>query len=173
MNILKSLVLAVLAGFLITSCKNDSKVKPENKEKIITSIHDSKALEGTGANDMSGTFKLVQYQKLQEGNVGFHFKSQKLFEIYVGKYSDNSIINFDTYDVISVFGDTTTNETIYKVESLNLNADYPSLNVSSSFSGKKMSTHRPSLIITVPKDKLKNIPVIKLNGKEIAVTSMS
>ncbi len=162
--------IILFAGFIVlamVACKNEPgpggvEGAPEN---------DTKALEGTGAIDISMTHKLDPLQIVQEGNIAFNFKSQKSLDVYVD-FPETKEINFEENEVYAIFADKTVKETSFKVDTLDTKAEYPVLKVTSVISKKTVSEYRPYFIITVPKKDLKNMPEIRLDGSSIPVFGM-
>ncbi len=155
----------LLIGFV--SCKNEA----GSAEAEQTPKNDVVALEGTGAADVSTTHKLDPTQIVQDGDVAFHFKSQKSMDVYLD-WPQTEEINFDENEVFAVFSDKTIKETSFKVEKIDLKAEYPLLKVTSIISKKDVSEYRPFIVITVPKKDIKNMPEIRLDGSVIPVFGM-
>ncbi|MCE2788951.1 MAG: hypothetical protein LW630_03440 [Saprospiraceae bacterium] len=159
-------VFALLLVGLV-SCKNEA----GSAEAEQTPKNDVAALEGTGAADVSTTHKLDPTQIVQEGNVAFNFKSQKSMDVYLD-WPQTEEINFEENEVYAVFADKTIKETSFKVEKIDMKAEYPLLKVTSVISTKNVSEYRPFIVITVPKKDLKNMPEIRLDGSVIPVFGM-
>ncbi|MBK8627249.1 MAG: hypothetical protein IPN86_17285 [Saprospiraceae bacterium] len=157
----------------ITSCKND--IKTPNTDNANGSApvsqNDSKALEGTGASDMSATYKLDQTQIVQPGNVAFNFKSANSLQVYI-KSADANAINFEENEVFAIFADATIKETSFIVEGLDTKGETPVLNVKTKISEKTVAEYRPSYVVKIPKKDVKGVPTIRLDGAEIPVFGM-
>ncbi|MBK7699783.1 MAG: hypothetical protein IPJ39_14170 [Saprospiraceae bacterium] len=87
---------AVSLTFTVIYCKNDKATAAGETAAAaeVASPNDSKALEGTGAKDISVTHKLDQTQIVQEGNVAFNFKSLNSLQVYI-KSPQNESLNFN------------------------------------------------------------------------------
>lgn len=169
-----SFLISAILVLTIVSCKNDKASTnadttgtPQNVEVV---QNDSKALEGTGAKDISNTYKLDQTQIVQDGNRAFHFKSKNSMQVYVK--SANNDINFDENEVFAIFAEKTIKETSFKVEGIDTKSDIPTLNVSTIVSTKTVPEYRPSFVVTVPKSAIKGMPVIRLDSLVIPTTGM-
>jgi len=97
---------AVSLTFTVISCKNDKAASAGETAAAaeVASPNDSKALEGTGAKDISVTHKLDQTQIVQEGNVAFNFKSTlqvktKVTTKTVPEYRPSYVITIPKKDV--------------------------------------------------------------------------
>lgn len=165
---------AVSLTFTVISCKNDKATaagETTTAAAEVVSPNDSKALEGTGAKDISVTHKLDQTQIVQEGNVAFNFKSLNSLQVYI-KSPQNESLNFNDNEVFAIFADKTIKETSFVVEGLETSGEVPTLQVKTNISTKTVPEYRPSYVITIPKKDVKGIPVIKLDGSVIPVFGM-
>lgn len=169
-----SFLLCAALVITIASCKNDkastSADTTTTTQGAEVAQNDSKALEGSGAKDISSTYKLDQTQIVQDGNRAFHFKSKNSMQVYVK--SANNDINFDENEVFAIFAEKTIKETSFKVDGIDTKADIPTLNVSTIISEKTVPEYRPSFVVTVPKKDIKGIPVIRLDSLVIPTTGM-
>lgn len=174
---MKFIYLFVTVSFLglsISSCKNDAKSGNPDVESAVTTgevANDSKALEGTGASDISADYKLDQTQIVQPGNVGFNFKSAKSLKVYI-KSAEAEAINFADNEVFAIFADATIKETSFIVEALDNKGENTTLNVKTKISEKTVPEYRPSYVIQIPKKDVKGYPVIKLDGTIVPVFGM-
>lgn len=169
-----SFLFILSLSIIVVSCKNDTKVSTTTGEAAAASTvapNDSKALEGTGAADISTTYKLDQTQIVQEGNVAFNFKSQKSLNVYI-KSSDKNPLNFEQNEVFAIFADKTIKETSFSVEGLDIKGERPVLNLKTVISSNTVPEYRPSYVVTVPKNAVKGVPLIRLDGSEIPVFGM-
>ncbi|HMT53118.1 MAG TPA: hypothetical protein PKD16_07875 [Saprospiraceae bacterium] len=167
-------IIAVSLTFTVISCKNDKATvagETTTAAAEVASPNDSKALEGTGAKDISVTHKLDQTQIVQEGNVAFNFKSLNSLQVYI-KSPQNESLNFNDNEVFAIFADKTIKETSFVVEGLDTSGEVPTLQVKTNISTKTVPEYRPSYVITIPKKDVKGIPVIKLDGSVIPVFGM-
>jgi len=167
------LFLSCILTFGIIACKNDKSGSDESQKsnQDASPQNDSKALEGTGASDLSKTYKLDQTQIVQPGNVAFNFKSFNSLKVYI-KYDQEGQLNFDENEVFAIFAENTIKETSFKVESLDTKGEMPVLNVKTVVSTKTVPEYRPSYVVSIPKKDVKGIPVIRLDGVEIPVFGM-
>jgi hypothetical protein len=174
---MKYIYLAITAFYLsfsLVACKNDPKstnAEAGANDGSAAVQNDSKALEGTGASDLSETYKLDQTQIVQPGNVAFNFKSANSLKVYI-KSADADAINFDENEVFAIFAEATIKETGFIVEGLDTKGETPVLNVKTKISEKTVPEYRPSYVVKVPKKDVKGIPVIRLDGVEVPVFGM-
>lgn len=168
-------VFAVFA-LSISSCKNDKKevVNTETQAAVQNVLlNDTKALEGSGAKDVSEFFKLNQTQMLPEGNVAFHFKSQSSMDLYIYSYSDKEKIDFNTQEVVAVFCPKVGMETAFKVNKITFDSGLPFIDVDTIMNNKGlMNDVKPSFVVTIPKNRIAQTPAVSLNGQPLALTSM-
>jgi hypothetical protein len=164
------LILVVI--LFITACKNEgnkSTIGAEATATTPTTDNDNKALEGTGARDLSNVYVLSPAQAWPQVSTSFVFKSANLINAYFNTNgSDN--IDFSKSDALIIVCDTTSTGYDFKVDSLNFNATPGSISVSTVKNDKIKSLYRPHYFIAVPKDKMSTAPNIRLNGKLISTT---
>jgi hypothetical protein len=174
MKSLNLLVFLAIVSISILACKNDTKntnAEVTGTDAAPATLNDSKALEGTGASDLSATYKLDQTQIVQPGNVAFNFKSAKSLAVYI-KSADAEAINFEENEVFAIFADVSIKETAFIVEGLDTKGETPVLNVKTKVSEKTVPEYRPSYVVKVPKKDIKGTPIIRLDGAEIPVFGM-
>ena len=169
MKSIQGLILVFVLGAAMTSCKNDKAAGNQaiENEKTSKNLNDSKALTGTGVEDISETFVLDQTQVIQPGNVGFNFKTRNTFTVYLQTVGNN-IIDFDSNQVFAIFADETVKETFFKVENFDGSGEQPVLNVTTIVTQNTVPKYRPSYVVTVPKS-VEGFPIIRLDGSEIPV----
>ncbi len=175
---MKSLFSILMSCMLITaiqSCKSDTSASDAAGSTSTTapakSKNDTKALEGSGAVDISATHQLEQSQIVQEGNVAFGFKTLNALQVYI-KSPDNNKIDFTNNEVFAIFAEPTVKETNFKVQSIDLSGEQPVLNVESIITTNTVAEYRPSFVVTVPKKDIKGFPIIRLDGAELSVFLM-
>ncbi len=168
-------VFLVSLLFILVSCKPDGKSNQEAGAGSVSSVSETKAnnkiLNVAGAEDVSETFVLDQKQIVQDGNVGFNFKSANAMRIYLEMPGDQNI-DFENDEVFAIFSEKTVKKTSFKVEKIDLDAERPTIYVVSNISTETVVDYRPSFVVSVPKEKIKGYPLIKLDGIEIPVTTM-
>jgi hypothetical protein len=169
-------LLCFSVAIFFFSCKSDTRTGDGSSELSETtetvSPNNSKALEGSGAEDISGTFVLSPTQIVQEGNVGFHFKSASAMRIYLDMPGEQNVA-FVKNDVYAIISEKTVKETTFKVESIDLDAERPTIKIISQISKNTVPEYRPSFVVSVPKEKTATYPLIQLDGMEIPVFALN
>lgn len=170
------LIFSISSLIVFQSCKTDTRTGSDSAGVPETSgqasPNDSKALKGSGAEDISGTFVLSPTQIVQDGHVGFHFKSAKAMRIYLDMPGEQNV-DFEKNDVYAIISEKTVKETTFKVESIDLDAERPTIKLISQISKNTVTEYRPSFVISIPKEKTVNYPLIQLDGMEIPVFALN
>lgn len=176
MNIRGYFILNIIIWVLFMGCKSDIKDSADLDSLLGGSAqsnpNDSKALKGTGAEDISDTYVLDSTQIVQEGNVGFNFKSGTSMRIYLDMPGDKNI-NFDTDEVFAIISEKTVKQTSFKVESIDLNSERPTIKIVTKVSKNTVPEYRPSFVLSVPKNKISTYPLIQLDGLEIPIFTLN
>lgn len=173
-------VLFVFLNFICLisfySCKNDIRTgdNPSESSDVSETVtqNNNTTLKGSGAEDISGTFILSPTQIVQDGNVGFHFKSASAMRIYLDMPGEKNV-DFEKNDVFAIVSEKTVKETTFKVESIDLDAERPTIKIISQISKNTVPEYRPSFVVSVPKEKTATYPLIQLDGMEIPVFALN
>ncbi len=156
-------------------CKPDVKMSSEGAEpaKLVGSTVESnnKILQKSGATDISDTYNLNQTQIVQDGNVGFHFKSANAMRIYLDMPGEQNV-NFESDQVFSIIAEKTLKETNLKVEEIDFTGERPIIKIVSLVSTNTVEEYRPNIVMSVPKDKINGYPQIILDGAEMPIFTL-
>jgi hypothetical protein len=175
MNVKVILVLTSFVFFIILGCKPDVKTSTDDLTQSsgpINTLNDNnKVLQKSGAADISDTYNLNQTQIVQDGNVGFHFKSENAMRIYLDMPGEQNV-NFESDEVFSIIAQKTLKETSFKVEEIDLSGERPVIKIVSSVSTNTVKEYRPNIVVSVPKDKINGYPLITLDGVEIPIYTL-
>lgn len=169
MKTIQGILLIFILAFSISACKNEANTESQNlsDKKTSSAKNDSKALAGTGVEDISENFVLDQTQIIQPGNVGFNFKTHNAFRVYITALASNNI-DFEGNQILAIFADETVKETFFKVESFDSSGEQPILSVTTIVTENTVPAYRPSYVVTVPRS-VEGFPIIKVDGAEIPV----
>lgn len=170
------MILFVSAISFFFSCKPDIRTadSPSESSDVSETVtqNNNTTLKGSGAEDISGTFILSPTQIVQDGNVGFHFKSASAMRIYLDMPGEKNV-DFEKNDVFAIVSEKTVKETTFKVESIDLDAERPTIKIISQISKNTVPEYRPSFVVSVPKGKISTYPLIQLDGMEITVFALN
>lgn len=167
--------VCVSMSFLLFGCKPDVKMSSEGSEpsKLVGNTVESnnKILQKSGAVDISDTYNLNQTQIVQDGNVGFHFKSANAMRIYLDMPGEQNV-NFESDEVFSIIAEKTLKETSLKVEEIDFTGERPIIKIVSLVSTNTVEEYRPNIVVSVPKDKINGYPQIILDGVEMPIFTL-
>ncbi len=169
MKSIQGIILVLVLAAAMTSCKNDktSGSEANEVEQSSVNLNDSKALAGTGVEDVSEMLVLDQNQVIQPGNVGFNFKTYNASRVYLPNIESDKI-DFDKNQIFAIFADVTVKKTFFKVERFDASGEQPELNVTTIVTQNDVSKYRPYYIVTVPKS-VEGFPIIRIDGSQIPV----